>query len=162
MLCAGLQALGTNITASVTTSASLPSRKNQITPMTSNNPPNDGFLAFDPKKMPFRRFGSTGLRVPIFAMGSCVSYLIASPRNRGRYLCLTLQGSLSVPRLRKVLLRTSSGSLFRMGSTCSTPLRVMVLEVPRSSCESHPSFAYTMLELIDRVLRLAGDSAVNL
>jgi len=38
--------------------------------MTSYEPQADRFVDFDPKKMPFRRFGSTGLRVPLFSMGS--------------------------------------------------------------------------------------------
>jgi len=31
---------------------------------------NDGFVTFDPKNMPFRRLGSTGLRIPLFSIGS--------------------------------------------------------------------------------------------
>jgi aryl-alcohol dehydrogenase-like predicted oxidoreductase len=48
--------------------------------MTSYNALDDGYITFDPKNMPFRRLGPTGLRVPLFSMGSCMSYYIASHR----------------------------------------------------------------------------------
>ncbi len=32
---------------------------------------------FDPKQMPFRRLGSSGLRIPVFSLGGC-EYLIVS------------------------------------------------------------------------------------
>jgi aryl-alcohol dehydrogenase-like predicted oxidoreductase len=47
--------------------------------MTSYNALEDGCVTFDPKNMPFRRLGPTGLRVPLFSIGSCTSYLITSP-----------------------------------------------------------------------------------
>lgn len=38
--------------------------------MTSYNALKDGYITFDPKNMPFRRLGSTGLRIPLFSIGS--------------------------------------------------------------------------------------------
>lgn len=43
--------------------------------MSSYNALDDGFVTFDPKNMPFRRLGPSGLRVPLFSIGSCTSRL---------------------------------------------------------------------------------------
>jgi len=48
--------------------------------MSSYNALEDGFVTFDPKNMPFRRLGPSGLRVPLFSIGSCTSCLVIPDR----------------------------------------------------------------------------------
>lgn len=36
---------------------------------------------FDPKNMPFRRLGSSGLRVPLFSLGGCALLPSSSSRS---------------------------------------------------------------------------------
>jgi predicted aldo/keto reductase-like oxidoreductase len=55
------------------------------------------YLDFDAKGMPFRRLGSTGLRVPVFSLGGCVSKLClvvdrADKRTEGLTLGGTVKG----------------------------------------------------------------------
>ena len=57
--------------------------------MSSYNAYGDGFVTFDPKNMPFRRLGPSGLRVPLFSIGSCVSYLGTSYRTKADVAFLT-------------------------------------------------------------------------
>ena len=116
--------------------------------MTTYNSLEDGYITFDPRNMPFRRLGSTGLRVPLFSIGSCASCQ-PSP-SKGLCRRLNHQGSPSVPRSVKILPKTSSGSLSSTESTCSILLRAIMLEAQRSSCQSPLYLSHVVPVLIDR------------
>ena len=59
--------------------------------MTSYNAHDDGFVTFDPKNMPFRQLGPSGLRVPLFSIGSCASHLIVPYRSETDVVVLTFR-----------------------------------------------------------------------
>jgi len=39
-------------------------------------------VEFDPKNMPFRRLGPSGLRVPVFSLGGCMFRVLFRVRRR--------------------------------------------------------------------------------
>ena len=116
-----------------------PSNKYPVAAMTSYDATKDGCVTFDPKNMPFRRLGPTGLRVPLFSIGTCASYLITSPWTKITSLP-RLQGSPLVVRLGAIRPKTSSRSPSRTESTCSILPKFMVAEAQSSSCGSQSFF----------------------
>lgn len=49
---------------------------------------------YDPKNMPFRRLGPSGLRVPVFSLGGCTFFSVLLWSSTDRIKGLTLGGSL--------------------------------------------------------------------
>ena len=126
-------------------------------------------LEFDPKDMPFRRLGSSGLRVPLFSLGGCTSriwtffpslgsllYVIdnqgwrwepplwAIPSRFVRSLLWHIRRWIELTRWPWCTYRISSRLRLTRASTCSILLRHTRLANPSWRC-SYPSFPWPPL-----------------
>lgn len=117
-------------------------------------------MKYEQKNMPFRRLGSSGLRVPVFSIGGCKCNYARCQEEPQTYKHLTRvdhwryrewrprQGVFSILRYRLYSppsffspSRILSRRLSRMGLICSTKRKAMRLAIRRRSCKVSFLFA---------------------